>query len=266
MRALPARYRRHGLSVFLGLLVVTGLSAAPPAAATDPALEQRTRSALAADRELAGLALTVSVVDRIAVVGGPVPDAATANRVETSVRAVPGLADVRVECWVPGGGEDPLRRLVADRLRGSDRPPLVLAPGPTPEPPPVLALALAPPAREQPRPRDTVTVQRIAAPALADLLQAPVPRGGGPPPAGASATIPPTAVPVAPVAGAGSVPAVLAALRRDPRFAGLTVEWRSGAAVIGGRAARDADPWAFAEALRKLPGVGLVVVGTVDVP
>lgn len=261
MRVLTAPARRHGLSILFGLLV-TPAPAAPPLVVADPALELRARSALAADRELAGLALMVSVVDRIAVVGGPVPDAAAAARVEAVVRAVPGLAEVRVECWVPAAGEDPLRRLVADRLRGEDRPPLALTPRPAPDPSPPL-LALAPPRPpEGPRPTGTVTVQRIAAsPALADLLLAPVAAGGVLPMP--TATVPPPAVPTS---AAGSLPTVLAALKRDPRFAGLTIEWRSGTAVIAGRAARDADAWAFAAAVRKLPGVGRVVVGDVDVP
>lgn len=259
MRALTAPARRHGLSILLGLLVAPA-AAAPPAADSDPTLERRVRSALAADRELAGLVMMVSVVDRIAVVGGPVPDAAAAARVESAVRAVPGLADVRVECWVPAAGAEPLRKLVADRLR-DERPPLALDPRPAPSPaPPLLALAPRPP--EEPRPAGTVTVQRIAAPAgLAGLLLDPVTAGGVLPMP--TPTIPAQAVPVA---GPASVPAVPAALRRDPRFAGLTVEWRSGVAVIAGRAARHADAWAFADAVRRLPGVGRVVVGDVDVP
>jgi hypothetical protein len=261
MRALTAPARRHGLSVLLGLIVTPAGTAAPPAAATDPALERRARTALAADRELAGLALMVSVVDRIAVVGGPVPDAAAAARVETVVRAVPGLADVRVECWVPSAGTDPLRKLVADRLRLDERPPLALTPRPAPDPePPLLALAPRPP--EEPRPAATVTVQRITAPpALAGLLLAPVAGDGVLPMP--TPTLPPQAVPAA---GPAAAPTALAALRRDPRFAGLTVEWRSGAAVIAGRAPRHADAWAFADVVRKLPGVGRVVVGDVDVP
>ncbi|HET6573468.1 MAG TPA: BON domain-containing protein [Fimbriiglobus sp.] len=259
MRALTAPARRHGLSILLGLLVTPAAIAAPPA---DPALERTARSALAADRELAGLALMVSVVDRIAVVGGPVPDAAAAARVESVVRAVPGMADVRVECWVPSAvGIDPLRKLVADRLRPGERPPLALAPRAAPDPdPPVLALAPRP--LEPLRLADTVTVQRIAAPpALAGLLLAPVAGDGVLPMP--TPTIPPQAVPAA---GTASVPTVLAALRRDPRFSGLTVEWRSGSAVIVGRAPRHADAWAFADVVRKLPGVGRVVVGAVDVP
>jgi hypothetical protein len=249
------------LSIALVLLATPAL-AAPPAAVTDPVLEQRARAALTADRELTGLALMVSVVDRIAVVGGPVPDAAATARVEATVRSVPGLADVRVECWVPGGGEDPLRKLVTDRLRGDARPPLALTPRPTADPDPPL-LALAPRPTVEPLPTTgKVTVQRIAAPsAMAELLLAPVAAGGVlPMPA---ATIPPQALPAA---GPASVPTVLAALKRDPRFAGLTIEWRSGWAVIAGRAARDADAWAFADAVRKLPGVGGVVVGAVEVP
>src|SRR5262249_38911947 len=115
-----------------------------------------------------------------------------------------------------------------------------------------------------------VTVQRIpVASAVAGFLLDPVAPGGRPvstlpmpSPAAAYPTIPPPAVPTAP----GSVAAGLAALRANrPRFAGLTVDLKAGAAVIAGRATRSADVWDFADAVRKLPGVDRVIVGPVDV-
>jgi hypothetical protein len=279
MRAssLPARVRRHGLSIVFALFAAPALSAAPPAppaAAADPdaALEVKAKAALAAEPGLAGLALMVSVVDRIAVVGGPVPDAGVAARVEAAVRKVPGLTDVRVSCWVPVADDGQLRKLVGEKLRAEPAepvvPPLAIVPRPSPEPvPPTLPLTLAPRPTEEPQPTGTVTVQRIAAPqGLAGLLLDPVAAGGVlpmPAPATAYPAIPAAAVPVVPAVGPGSVPAVLAALRKDPRFAGLTVELKAGVAVIGGRAAHADDAWEFAAAVRKLPGVERVVLGDV---
>lgn len=52
-----------------------------------------------------------------------------------------------------------------------------------------------------------------------------------------------------------------AARRANPRYAGLTVELKDGAVVIGGAAARAGDAWDLARELRNLPGVSLVVVG-----
>jgi hypothetical protein len=265
--------RASSIPIALALLFAPAAAAGPPAAADrDPALEVRARAALAADPELAGLPLMVSVVDRIAVVGGPVPGADLIDRIEAAVRRATGLSDVRVTCWVPAT-DDPLRRMVGDRLKGAGSlpvPPLALAPRPDPTPSPAPLLALAPRPAEERTAADTVTVQRITAPpALAGVLLDPVAPGGVlpmPSPAGSYPTIPSPAVPAAPVSGPGAVPAVLAALKQDPRFAGLTVELRSGAAVIGGRAGRHADAWEFASAVRKLPGVERVIVGDVDVP
>ncbi len=275
MRAsFSARVRRHGLSVLFALFAAPALSAgppAPPAADPDPALEVKAKAALAADKELAGLTLMVSVVDRIAVVGGPVPDAALAARVETAVRKVPGLADVRVSCWVPVADDPTFRKLVGEKLKAGAAepvPPLAITPRPAPEPtPPTLPLALAPRPAEDPPPTGTVTVQRIAAPpALSGLLLDPVAPGGVlpmPAPAAAYPAIPAPAVPAVPAVGPASVPAVLAALRKDPRFAGLTVELKAGVAVIGGRAPHADAAWEFADAVRKLPGVDRVIVGDV---
>ena len=128
--------------------------AQPP---TDTSLEQRVAAALATDPPTGRL--TVSVVDRVAVVGGPVPDAATKRTAEAAVRGVDGLAAVRLNCWVPLS-TDPF----AERVKAN------LAPAkPAPSPPvkpvvfgelPPLALPLpggVPPLPPLPEP---VTAQR----------------------------------------------------------------------------------------------------------
>jgi hypothetical protein len=51
----------------------------------------------------------------------------------------------------------------------------------------------------------------------------------------------------------------------NPKFSSLTVELRDGTLVIGGTAARAADAWEFAQALRRVPGVVRVAVGPVTV-
>jgi hypothetical protein len=244
------------------------VAAGPPSAAEDAQLAVRAKSALAADPQLAGLTLLVSVVDRIAVVGGPVPDAGYEARIDTVLRKLPGLTDVKVSCWVQTGvGTDPLTKLVGDRLK-QELPPVIVAP--RSETPPAVNV---PPLTVAARPADrAVTVRRMAA--RTGFLLDPVAPGGRPitplpmpaPAVAVSApgypTIPPPAVPTTPT----TVPAQVAALKsRERRFRGLTVELRDGTATVAGRAARSADAWDFADAVRKLPGVERVSLGTVNV-
>ncbi len=215
----------------VSLLATGPLAAADPFAApdSDAVLTVKVRGAIAADKELAGLNLLVSVADRVAVVGGGVPDQALADRVEKAGRSVKGLKEVKVECWV-ASVEDPLTKLVGDRLKEPSVPA---------KPRPPLALSLAPPDH---RPTGTVTAQRPPVAPTGFLLdprlvsELPYP------------TIAPPAVPTTPV---------------DPRFAALTVERRGGTAIIGGRAKSHADAWDFANLVRKRPGVERVIVGDV---
>jgi hypothetical protein len=87
-----------------------------------------------------------------------------------------------------------------------------------------------------------------------------------PAPAGTLTGYPTIPAPAVPTRPADSVEAAVAELRRNPRFAGLTVAVTEGTATIAGVAARDDDPWALAAAVRKLPGVDRVVVGAVKAP
>ena len=219
--------------IYLPLLTVALLlgpcAAADPFAApeSDAVLTVKVRGALAADPELAGLNLLVSVADRVAVVGGGVPDQELAGRIETATRSVKGLKEVKVECWLASVA-DPLTKLVGDRLKDP------IAPA-KPRLPPVLSLA--PPDR---RPAGTVTAQRLPTGFLLDprpVSELPYP------------TIAPPAVPTTPI---------------NPRFASLTVERQGGTAIIGGRAKSHADAWDFANHVRKQPGVERVIVGNVN--
>jgi hypothetical protein len=132
-----------------------------------------------------------------------------------------------------------------------------------------------------------VTTARVADPGpTAGFLLAPEPRdgrgsfGGGyapprasvapaepiDPPAPAYQPIPAPAVPTRPVSEVRQPrerDPIAAARASDPRFAGLAVRFEGRTAVVSGRAARPADAWDFADAIRDVPGVARVVVGSV---
>jgi hypothetical protein len=247
--------RRHGLSILvvaLGAALGFGpVAAGPPdsfprrAGADDLELTLKVKSVLAADPALRDANPTVSIVDRRALVGGAMPSEAAISRATELVRAVPGLADVQVVCWVDTP-EDPLKKLVADRLKADAKP--------------------ARPGSEQtvlhdPRPAATVVAQR-ATPAAWPLLLDPVaPRSGRSASPPAYPTIPAPAVPVQPKQDLAS--AVDELRKADPRFAGLTATVRGDAVEIAGRAA-DGDAWDLAAAVRKVPGVARVSLGRID--
>src|SRR5262245_38434261 len=110
MNTPHARPRRPRLAILCAFTVALGVAVLGFARAADPhpALQDTgaptvadvitARAALAAidaDPELKGVNLVVSVVDRVAVIGGPVNSAAQSRRAEQVVRAVPGITDVR---------------------------------------------------------------------------------------------------------------------------------------------------------------------------
>ena len=229
----------------VSVLLAGPVLAQPPA---DVALEQRLAAALAADPRLS--ALTVSVVDRVAVVGGPVADPAARRSAEAAVRGVDGLSAVRLNVWVPLG-VDPY----AERVRQQIHPPRPRPVLPKPEPAgdlPPLALPLLradppppPPALPMPEP---VTAERQSAERRGWLA---------PPVVGGGDTIPPAGVPAVPPARFARLTAA------DPRFRRLTVEVSAaGVAVITGTG----DPaagWELASVLRHQPGITRVVVGAI---
>src|SRR3954471_3168474 len=103
------------LAVALGLAgIAAAADAARPPRTADVVLARAALKALDDDPQLRDVNLVVSVVDRVAVVGGPVADADVARLVERVLRArVPGLVDVKTRCFEQKGG-DPLIRMVAE--------------------------------------------------------------------------------------------------------------------------------------------------------
>jgi hypothetical protein len=224
------------------------------------------RSALAAldaDPDLKNLNLIVSVVDRVAVIGGPVPTPRHSRRAEEIVRSVEGIAEVRNNCFV-ALGPDPLLRAVAERMGSSlpPRPTMYQIPGvltnyftpdsadPRPTNPGNAVAAAAP--------RATVVVRKPAG--EAGLLGAPVP------PAGAGQV----AAPVphnSPAILTGNADRVLSAAnelkKQEPRFSNLTVELRGSILVIGGTAPAASDAWDFAKLAQSIPGVSRIAVAAV---
>lgn len=238
------------VSVVLGLAAcaawAVGADAPFLAADADPMLAMRCRRLVAADLSLGGLALTVDVINGVALVGGPVPSADVGPKVEALLKGVAGLEAVKVACWVPATA-DPLIARVGDKLRAAAEPPARRGDGaaerpaldlpplrlvPHAEPPPVVSAVAAPVAPP------VATVTRYAA--AAGLLGEPV------------------------ADPADRLPGRLAEVRRlDARFAGLTAAAQGGVVRVAGRVRDAADTWDYVEAVRRLPGVTRVAVGSV---
>ena len=279
----PETHRRHGLSlltvpVAVALLAGSGRAADP--GVSDVLLARSALTAFDADPMLRDLNLIVSVVDRVAVIGGPVPSAEHGKRAEAVVRGINGpdgkpmVAEVRNRCFVQAG-PDPLLRAIAarvgpPRLPAADLPGIALTPRAevftTPfEPPPAVV-----------EPGTTVVARKplIVPPDVAGILLPPVPLSGSRPvmpvvpspnPVVLTST-PPAAVPLAlPSIRAGELTTAIEAVRKtESRFAGLSAELRDGTLIVAGRAPRASDAWDFAEAIRRVPGVVRVAVGAVD--
>jgi len=228
----------------------------------DVVLARTALTAIDADPDLRGVNIVVSIVDRVAVIGGPVNGAKQSKRVEELVRAVPGIADVRNTCFV-SVGVDPLQGAITERIASSlpARPTLYDLPGPitgtvgpsTPNAGNGSANSMVASAD----PANTVVVRKPSA--EAGVLGGPVS-----PAAPSTVHVGSSPVPGMLVANRGDVLAAAAAARKtDARFAKLTVEIRDGMLVIAGAAPLAADAWDYAEKLRGVPGVTRVVVGNV---
>ena len=250
---------------------------AKPVAISDVALARAVLAAIDADPVLKDVNLVVSVVDRGAVIGGPVGTEEIKKRAETVVRAVTGVASVKNVCFVQPD-PDPLLRAVTERLKPGAKPTGVAAlPGvaipptapegflpPVPPQPPSDLLAGAPRPVETLRPTlPTVNVLGApVAPVGADTAVKVAPRPTAAPAPG------PDPLPTAPTALTGSpakptdVQTAAAAIRKaDPRFAKLTVETKpDGGLFVSGWSAKPSDVWDFAAELRKVPGVVRVAV------
>src|SRR4051812_14780184 len=81
-------------------LIAALAPAADPTRMSDVILARSALTAIDADPQLREVNLIVSVVDRVAVVGGPVASAEVGKRAETVVRGVSGIADVQNRCFV----------------------------------------------------------------------------------------------------------------------------------------------------------------------
>jgi hypothetical protein len=254
---------------------LTAPAPSPPAASKGTANAEVTlaRSVLAAidaDPVLKNVNVIVSVADRKAVVGGPVRSEDLKKRVDAVVRGVPGIESVKNLCFVHADA-DPLLRAMAERLKpdAKEAPPaplpgVALAPAaPAGYLPPVLP---EPPSDLLAGMRNTVVAQRAPLPPA--LLGAPVVATG--PGATAPPPVTPPAVPTAPGALTGSAvvakpadlqAAAVAVCNADPRFARLTVERKpDGTLFVSGWSATTADVVDLRTELRKLPGVGRILV------
>lgn len=251
-----------------GLLAPLATAIEPPTfgRVSDAELSRRVQTVLSSDSVLKGRSLVVSVVDGVAVVGGPVATTDESVRIGQLLKVVPDLTDVKVSAWVPAI-EDTLKKKIADRLREpeSKTPNRLVS--------------------NDPRPPVRVTVQRYEPPVPAlSLLNDPLPKVPPPNPARSDAaysplpapapaapdgppqypTIPPPAVPVAPSQDVES--AIDTVRKGESRFANLTVQLKAGTVTVGGSAAATDDAWEFIAKVRKVPGVDRVVMGRIDAP
>ncbi len=257
------RIHRPRIWTCAALAWLAPVAAAEPPRPADAELTRRVQTVLAADSVLKDRALVVSVVDGVAVVGGPVASQEESARVERLLRVVPDLADVKVSAWVPTI-EDPLKKRIADRLNGAAVPNRLVSTDPKPAArvtvrayePPAPAVALL----ADPLPKTSAEPKRSDA--AYSPLPAPVPAAPEGPPQ--YQTIPPPAVPVAP---GQDVEAALDAVRRgEGRVARRTTGVKAGVVTVGGAAGDAADAWDFVAQVRKVPGVDRVVLARIDLP
>jgi hypothetical protein len=274
----PFRFRPTPAALFVGLVLVTSAHSADPSslALSDVALARKALAAVDADPQLREANLVVSVVDRVAVLGGPVPNADASRRAESLVGQIPGIAAVKNRCFVqvePGS----LLRAIAEPLPPFPRRPFLT------DLPGVLpgagwnridddegGFAMVEPGA------NAVVVRRPSNPAE-NILMAPVgPRAGlesimgsrpfPPVPRANLTSVPPVPAPVVvPVKPRDARSAAEAIREADPRFAGLRVELVNGTMLVTGTARRSPDAWDLAEALREIPGVARVALGRIDV-
>jgi hypothetical protein len=246
-------------------------AAAKSVAVSDVTIARAVLAAIDADPTLKDVNFVVSVVDRGAVIGGPVATEEIKKRAEAVVRSVPGIESVKNVCFVQAD-PDPLLRAVVARLK-PDAKSTGVAVLPGVALPPTAPEGFLPPVPPQP-PSDLVVV----APKPVEALRPALPTGpavnvlGAPVAPGsiAKAQPLPTTAPAVPAAltgspssaGATDVQTAVAAVRKaDPRFARLTVESKpDGGLLVTGWSAKAADAWDFAAELRKLPGVARVAV------
>ena len=232
---------------------------------SDPVLAMNAKAALADDPLLAKLNLMVSVVDRVAVVGGPVPSQAHIKRIESILRDLDGLSARRVACWVAATKYDPL----ADRLAQELRPKEPSLENRTPPRPLTLSLPNPHEIRPDRRPSGNVTVNRVEPErSVSDFLLNPtltdLPEISSRAKPVSPRTIPATNVPTQPREPSTLAQRITAIQQGDNRFARFQVTLKPDYLLITGSAEQASDSWVFAKALRQLPGIERIVVGNVS--
>ena len=254
--------RSLAFTAMSGLVAFSAAPAADPAARSAPnvsdvVLARSALAALDADSALKECNVLVSVVDRVALVGGPVLSAEHAKRAEAVIRRVPGIVDVKNRCYVQDVPDPLLRALAgAPTTKPANLPGVVASPrtGQVEElTPPLVEPALA---KVEPAGKPVVALRPMN-PSDSVLF----------PPVGPSSKPAPAAPPAVLTSGrAGEALAAAEALRKaDARFAKLTVTFANGLFVIGGQAARASDAWDLAQELRRIPGAPRVALGAIDV-
>lgn len=251
---------------------------AKPVAISDVALSRAVLAAIDADPTLKDVNLIVSVVDRGAVIGGPVATEEIRKHAEKVVRGVAGVESVKNVCFVSEAPE-PLLRAAAEGLKPSPKPSVAALPGVTPPPaapdgfiPPLAPLPPGELVVTGPKPVETLRPSASSVPPV-NVLGGPVAAPGtgavakvNPLPTVAPSTPAKPLFPTAPAApvGLGSavypdVPTAVAALRKDARFARLDVKMMpDGGLLVTGAVAKPADVWDFVAELRKVPGVARI--------
>jgi hypothetical protein len=250
---------------------------------SDRLLSLNVSMALANDPEMAHLPILVDVLNKVAILGGGVPDESTKEKLEAVVRKVPGIKEVKNGCWIRQG-DDPLKQMVNDRLDGltgivardaTQRLPSIFVMPPesqrrtVDEPLAVLPVSQAPPVAMQTRPSDrrmsaTVTVHRVPLSPLpgleaplkaSDLSELPMP--------GATATASP--YPTIPATNLRTKP--LSLEEEIQRVQQSQLRWKafqistSGSTVrVSGKGYHSSDIWAFTEAIRHIPGIERILV------
>lgn len=234
---------------------------------SDVTLARTVLVAMDADPLLKDVNIIVSVVDRGAVIGGPVSSEEIKKRAEEIVRSVRGIESVKNTCFVQAD-PDPLLRAMIERLRPGVRPTDVTAlPGVAIAP--TAPEGYLPPVPQQPASdllasannSNTRVAQSPSLPGI-NILGAPV----SPYSPSATAKVPvpsPTPTPGSltssstTVAKPADIQAAATAIRKnDARFARLAVELKpDGGLYVTGWSAKAKDAWDFATELRKIPGV-----------
>lgn len=244
----------------------TAPNLSPPAVTiSDLTLAREVLAAFDADPVLKDVNIVVSVVDRGAVLCGPVTNEEVKKRAEAVVRGVAGIESVKNTCFVQAD-PDPLLRAVAERMKPGAKsttstalPGVALAPNspqnflpPLPALPPSDLLAL-----------DNVKTQVAQRPNLpgVNILGAPESPGNVTKTSVASSA-PGALTGTVTVAKPADIEAAVKALRKnDTRFARLVVELKpDGGLFVTGRSTKASDAWDFARELRKLPGVTRIAV------